>query len=296
MKNKKLNDDSSALRGLVICKSQDEYVQFDQRSAKPRYYVKDIDENGIITDDSGSFVLQETDEVKFSNSNKLNYFAPNNVGILLSITNKSLQQAKEIFEMQIDPNRFNHSLNKADGDKTEFLISKSKVLYDFIETVQSAVVFAYTSLESFANLSIPNSYEFKNKVESKGIVEIYDKISIEKWISLRQKLSVILVEIYKTEDLTKKPIWSHFIKLEQYRHDIIHQKSIDRIEFFKKYFNKDIFKTCSCAEEIIDFFYKQHAKTNRSNPLWPWLINKENHFSVTKFNSNNVEKVGSIFE
>ncbi len=282
-----------SMEGVVFSKSPKDYTIFDTRSAKPRYYVKDVNDKGEPTAEEG-LVLQETDEIKFNGSNTLQYFSPNNVGVLLSITNKSLEHAKTIFEKQIDPNRHNHSIKKATGDRKEFLIKKSVVIYDLIEIIQTCIVFAYTSLEAFANLSIPENYEFKQRLENKGIDEIYDKQAIERWISLKQKLGIILVDIYKTEDLTKKPIWSNFIKLEQYRHDIIHQKSIDRIEFYKNYFNRDIFKTCACAEEIIDFFYKKHGKGHRSNPLWPWLINKENHFPVTKFNSENFEKLGSI--
>jgi len=279
--------------GLVFSKSPKDYTFFDPRSAKPTYHV---DDNENLTENSRGMVIQEADEIKFNGSNVLQYFTPNNVGVLLSITNRSLTSAKEIFNKEIDPNKHNHSLKNVKGNRKETLIKKSIIIYDFIEIIQTCIVFSYTSIEAFVNLSIPDNYIFEQRLDNKGIVEKYDKIAIERWVPLKQKLSKILVDIYDTGDITKKPIWNYFVKLEQYRHDIIHQKSIDRVEFYKTYFNKDIFKVCSCAEEIIDFFYKQHAKKNASNPLWPWLINKENHFPTTKYNAGNFEKKGSIYD
>lgn len=281
-------------RALNFCKSPEEYIPFDARSAKPIYYVKDVDENGKI-DDSESAIMQEMDEIKFSASNNLLYLAPNNVGVLLSITNKSLNEAKTIFDTKLNPDKFKHTLKDTSINNKNIIINKSITLYDFIETIQSSIVFAYTSLETFANLSIPNTYEYKIKSKSKGILEIYDKEAIERWVSLKEKLSTILVDIYKTTDITKKPVWSHFIKLEQYRNDIIHQKSITRTEFYKKYFNRDIFKTCACAEQLIDFFYKQHGIENYSNPLWPWLINTKIEFSIKKIKDSRFTPLHTIF-
>ena len=279
--------------GLVFSTSPIDYTFFDPRSAKPTYHVSDTE---TLTTDSKGMVIQDVDQLKFNGSNTLEYFIPNNVGVLLSITNKSLVTAKTIFEKQIDPNKHNHSLKKAEGDRKNLMIKKSIIIYDFIEIIQTCIVFSYTSIEAFVNLSIPDDYKYEQKLENKGILETYDKTAIERWVPLKQKLGKILVDIYDTEDITKKPLWTYFQKLEQYRHDIIHQKSIDRVEFYKNYFNKDIFKVCACAEEIIDFFYKQHAKKNASNPLWPWLINKENHFPKTKYNPEHFEKMGSIYD
>lgn len=281
------------IKGIVFCKHPKEYTFFDPRSSRPTYHVK---EEGNLTEDSPGMVVQEADQMKFNGSNVLSYFTPNNVGVLLSIVNKSLSIAKKVFEERIDPNKYNHSLKNAKGDRRDFMMEKSVMLYDYIEAIQTSLVFSYTALEAFANLSIPSDYEYEQKVENKGIVEVYDKQAIEKWVSLKIKISKILVEIYEADDISRQPLWSHFVKLEQYRHDIIHQKSIDRVEFYKTYFNKDIFKVCSCAEEIIDFFYKEHGKRNASNPLWPWLVNKQNHFPLKKYISGEFERGGSIYD
>jgi hypothetical protein len=289
----KPDDKNNHIKGIVFSKSPKDYQFFDPRSSKPTYHVK---EEGNLTEGSPGMVVQEADEMKFNGSNVLTYFTPNNVGVLLSIVNKSLKIARAIFDEKIDPNKYNHSIKNAKGDRRDFIAQKSIMLYDYIEAIQTCLVFSYTALEAFANLSIPSDYEYEQQVEKKGIIEVYDKLAIEKWISLKIKISKVLADIYEADDISKKPLWSHFVKLEQYRHDIIHQKSIDRVEFYKSYFNKDIFKVCSCAEEIIDFFYKEHGKRNASNPLWPWLINKQNHFPTAKYEPGQFEKGGSIYD
>jgi hypothetical protein len=290
MKTEKKNEKGNS--GLVFCISPLQYKLFDKRSARPVYYT-DISNNDA---NKPGMVIQEIDDIKFNGSNSLTYFIPNNVGILLSIAQKSTNSAKEIFEKELNPNRYNHSLNKTDNNKKDHVIEKSVIIYDFIELIQTSIVFSYTALEAFVNLSIPEDYKYNQLISNKGITEVYDKSAIERWIPLKTKLSEILVDIYQTENLSKKPIWSSLVKLEEYRHDIIHQKSINRVEFYKKYFNSDIFKICLSGEEIISFFYKHYKDKNYTNPLWPWLINKEYDFPVKQFESKNFEVIGNLYE
>lgn len=278
-------------QGLVYCIQPDQYDIFDERISKP-LCIKQI-ENGIET---GSMVFQELDEVNFA-KNTLTYFPPNNVGLLLSVSKKHLQEAKELYKKHIDPLLINHSFVDTTANKKEFLKAKSKIVADYIETIQICIVFGYTALETFSNLSISDTYQYKVNVKSKGIVELYDKKAIERWVSLSEKLSKILPEIYNTKQIEKNKFWSYFVKLEKYRHDIIHQKTIDRTDFYKSYFNKDIFEICRSAEAVLQFFYEANSEKQRTNPLWPWLINKDKEFPLTTdFKSENVEVIGNLFD
>ena len=288
MKNKPKNKKNKM--GLVFCVYPSQYKIFDIRANKPICF-KSI-KNGV---EEGSMVYQELDQIHFKNNNLL-YFPPNNVAILLSISKRFLNEAKKIFENKIDSNKINHSLDNVEGNRKEHLIEKSKILYDFIEDIQISIVFSYTALEAFCNLSIPDNYEYKIKNNRKGTIEVYDKRAIERWIPLREKLSQILPEIYQTKRIKKQKFWNYYIKLEKYRNDIIHQKTIKRTEFYKNYFRKDIFDVCQSAENIIKFFYEQHAKKNRTNPLWPWLINKEREFPLMEFKSENFEVIGNLYD
>lgn len=67
---------------LVFAKYLKDYQIFDIRANKPICYQ---------TDEDSSMVLQEIDTIDFSNKEKniLDYFAPNNISILLSINKKA---------------------------------------------------------------------------------------------------------------------------------------------------------------------------------------------------------------
>lgn len=277
--------------GLVFCKYPGQFEIFDNRINKP-VCIKKV-ENGV---EVGSMVYQELEQIHFK-KNKLTYFPPNNVGILLSISKNALNEAKIIYDESLDPHKFEHSFEQTNGDRRSFLIAKSKIVCDYIEKIQISIVFSYTALEAFSNLSIPENYTYKAEVKNKGIIEVYDKNAIERWLPLKDKLCNILTEVYQTKKFKSQPFWNHYTKLETYRHDIIHQKSIRRTEFYKNYFAKDIFNVCQSGEKIIKFFYKEHSEKNKTNPLWPWLINKTKEFPVTtEFSSDNFEIVGNLYE
>lgn len=288
---KKTKSKGEGKQGLVFCVYPEQYEIFDTRINKP-ICIKKIE--GDI--EVGSMVYQELDQISFK-KNSLLYFPPNNVAILLSISKRFLNEAKSIFESKMDPNKFNHSLDNAKGDRKRYLMEKSKIVCDFIENIQISIVFSYTALEAFCNLSIPDDYEYKTEIKNKGTTEVYDKKAIERWIPLKEKLCKILPEIYKTKKLENQKFWGYYVILEKYRNDIIHQKSIERTEFYKNYFRKDLFNVCQSGEEIIKFFYEQHSEKNKTNPLWPWLINKEKEFPLTTdFKSENFEVVGNLYE
>ncbi|HEY5536082.1 MAG TPA: hypothetical protein VIL99_14245 [Ignavibacteria bacterium] len=278
-------------QGLVYCIQPEQYDIFDERINKP-ICIKNV-ENGI---EKGSMVFQELDEVYFK-KNPLTYFPPNNVGLLLSISKNHLKNAKELFNTEINPNNVNHSFVNTTNNKKEFLKQKSKLVADYIEIIQVCIVFGYTTLEAFTNLSITEDYIYKVNIKKKGVTEHYDKSAIERWVSLNDKISKILTDIYKTKKVEGTKFWSYFVKLEKYRHDIIHQKSIERTDFYKKYFTSDIFDICACPELILKFFYEANSSKQKTNPLWPWLINKDKEFPfTTDFKPTNFEVIGNLFE
>jgi len=240
-------------------------------------------------------VSQEMDEINFP-KNPFEFFAPNNVGMLLSISQRYKALAKELYDEKINPKNVNHSYVETDKDKKKFLQEKSIVAADFIELIQISIVFAYTAIESFTNLSIPEDYKYEVKVKSKGITEIYDKVAIERWVSLSDKISKILTDVYSTSKIESQKFWSNIKSLEKNRHNIIHQKSINRTEFYKEYFKEVIFKQIDSAQTVLQFFYDAHSKENKTNPLWPWAIGKEKAFPIAEFESNNFEVVGNLYE
>lgn len=262
--------------GIAFADIPSNYEVQDIRFNKPVIHRSFKD--GKLT---GSMIIKDIDEVKI-NKEKISYFTPNNIAILLSINTKSKNKANELFT------------NYFKDDKIIFedaIPVRSSKLIDYIEEIQTSIVFGYTALETFTNLSIPNDYIYENK-NHKGIVENYNKEAIERWLDMKKKLN-ILKEIYKTNKLENQKWWSYFILLEQYRNSIIHQKTINSTGFYKEYFKNNIFEICNVSENIIKFFYDAHEENNQTNPIWPWLINQSNSFPVNNnYDSQNFEVVG----
>jgi len=277
---------------LVVGLFPQQYQIADIRLNKPVCHQQI--EDGKIT---GSMLLQDLETAPIEEGKGITYFCPNNIAVLLSVSSKSLAKTKQLYEEYFNSPSIEFRLEKIEGDKKAFLNRVSTTVCDYIEHVQTSVVFAYTALETFANLSIPYGYTYQTENKSKGIVEIYDKEAIERRLSLKVKLQYILRKIYNSEKLERQKWWGHFSNLERYRNDIIHQKTISATSFYKEYFKKTIFQACETPLPIIKFFYEAHAEHNRTNPIWPWLVNEKNYFPVnTQYDSKSFEVVGNVYE
>lgn len=276
---------------LVISTSPDGYRLSDIRLRKPIWYQKK--ENGQLV---GSGLFQELDEIVIE-KRKLTYFQPNNISLLLSISRKHLSDAKTFLADKFYNKTSEIDYERYDGRKVEFIESKSKDICDYIELIATAIVFSYTSLEAFANISITDDYRYKFKNKKTKIEEIYNKQEIERWVVLREKLCKILPEIYRVNRPTLKKWWNKFIQLENYRHAIVHQKSIDSTEFYKKYFEKEIFEICETPELIIKYFYEETAKNKRTHIMWPWLNSEIKEFPISfNYDEKNFEITGNLWD
>ena len=147
---------------LIIGLDPQDYKIFDKRIMKPITYQLSFEEEKT----EGSMVSQVIDDVTVSKK-KLEYFVPNNVGILLSIAKKSTEQAKSYYYKHfVDVNQ-----NDVSEDKIALIKKRSSEVCNYIELIQSSIVFTYTSLEAFSNLSIPENYFHIQQVKNKGIEE-----------------------------------------------------------------------------------------------------------------------------
>ncbi|MGP8154529.1 MAG: hypothetical protein ACLQBQ_10410 [Smithella sp.] len=242
-------------------------------------------------------LLQNIETASIGKGKEITYFCPNNVAVLLSVSSKALDKAKELNEKYFHSPDKEFCIEKVKEDKKYFLNQVSSTVCDYIEYIQTSVVFSYTALETFANLSIPEGYLYEIENKSKGVKEVYDKNAIDRWLSLKVKVQYILKDIYRTNKMESQQWWGHFSNLEQYRNDIIHQKAINSTNFYKEYFKDKVFLACECPLLIIKFFYETHAENNRTNPIWPWLVNEKNYFPInTHYDSKNIEVIGNMYE
>ncbi|WP_319506575.1 hypothetical protein [uncultured Methanolobus sp.] len=283
---------TSSKEFLVATKYPQNYQIFDIRSSKPLCYKDSSKEDA-------SMVLQEIDLASINYSGKkvqIDYFPPNNVGLLLSISSKAMHMAKKLYDEGMLIQNKDDAKTRIVSKKDE-IAANSRIIYDYIEMIQTCIVFGYTALEAFTNLSIPDDYEYKTKPNGKGIIEIYDKEAIERWTTLKIKISEILVDVYKTKNIKSLKIWTNLVQFEKMRHEIIHQKTIDNTDFYKQYFHEKVFELCKTPMEIIGFFFENRENKDFTNPLWPWVINSKNDFPVSyEYNANHFEVIGNIHE
>jgi hypothetical protein len=221
---------------------------------------------------------------------------PNNVALLLSVSEKALIAAKVTYTDNFSNPEIVLDLDKMNGDRKEMMNSASSLVCDYLEKIQTSIVFGYTALEAFVNLSIPENYTYTTEKNNKGISEHFDKKAIERWMPLKIKIKNILTDIYRTKKIEGQKWWGHFLSLEQYRNDIIHQKSISHTEFYKVYFKQNIFNVCKSPNEVIRFFHNSHAEDNRTNPIWPWIEGANSLPINTSYDSSKFEVVGNMYE
>lgn len=288
--SKKQKDQNNKL-GLVVGTTPDRFELGDARLMKP--VCHQTYDNGIL---QGSMLIQDIDEVSLNKKSSITYFVPNNVALLLSVSKKALISAQRTYTDNLSNPEIVLDLNKMEGDRKAMMNNASSLVCDYLESIQTSIVFGYTALEAFVNLSIPSDYKYTTAKNSKGISETYDKIAIERWLPLKTKIKNILVDIYQTKKVEGQKWWGYFSNLEQYRNDIIHQKSISHTEFYKVYFKPNIFHVCEAPKEVIRFFHDSHAEDNRTNPIWPWMEGVKSLPVNTSYDSSKFEVVGNMWQ
>ncbi|MBS3992976.1 MAG: hypothetical protein KGZ87_04590 [Bacteroidetes bacterium] len=140
-------------------------------------------------------------------------------------------------------------------------IEKQSEYYNYFELIITSLIFAYTALEAFANICIPNGYEFL--IEKSGVKTIYSKEAIERKYSLIDKFKIILKDILNTSNPTVQDWWNDFIKLEDLRNEIIHTKQSTSEERYSKLLTKDIFPLIESHKKIISFYGKFISKNKK---------------------------------
>lgn len=170
---------------------------------------------------------------------------PNDVSVYSNISDTNLQKANDFYNQTILPR---HKQYYGSFPSVE----QQKEYYDYFELIITALIFAYTSLEAFANICIPDGYEYL--VEKDGIKTIYSKSAIERKFSLRDKFKNILREILNTPDPSQEKWWNTFIDLEDLRGEIIHTKQSKSEDRYSQLLTKKIFSKIEVHKQIINFY------------------------------------------
>ncbi|QHS15138.1 hypothetical protein [Shewanella sp. Arc9-LZ] len=256
---------STNAKSMVIVSDVDNYDFKDNRVLKP--LLLNCSEHPEYP---MNHAFQHSDSVKLTKKKTLEYFVPNNISLLLSNSRTALNDAEKMYKEFLLEQQ-----DEFKEDKIDELWHNCFLVSNYIEKIQTSIVFSYTALEAFANISIPDDFVYISQRNNKGIKEQFERQAIERWLSLKDKLDSVLPQIYDCNTISKQNFWSQFLQLEDYRNKIIHQKAIESTSFFYEYFKPSIFKVLRVAENIICYFHDVNkvntSEQAQANLMWPWL-------------------------
>ena len=135
---------------ILLDKNPSNLSIFDKRFNPPFIAIKP---SGYEDD----LLLQEVDGISI-NSNPLEYFTPNIVSLQFSIAEKSINKSKVLLDSLIECSNIKDK--HLERFEREVLINESRLVCDYLEKINIAVVFSFTAVETFANLSIPADYKY----------------------------------------------------------------------------------------------------------------------------------------
>lgn len=134
----------------------------DMRFLPPKILVPDDIKNY-------KFLSRSIEEIDIK-KNKVQILTPSMVALQINIANEALREIKVL------NNRIQNIYSEQDSTSEsmgKLLIGHTLEIYTFIEHAQKAVIFSFTALETFINLSIPNDFVWKKITTRK--TEVYNK-------------------------------------------------------------------------------------------------------------------------
>ena len=172
---------------------------------------------------------------------------PNDVAIYSNISTSNLEKVKKFHKEKIIP-RLKSGWGSKDLNQKEL-----KEYYDYFEIAITSVIFAYTAIEAFANICIPNNYIY-SYTDNKGIEIIDKKEIIEKSYSLRDKLKKILPDVLGCASPTQEKWWNKFTELENLRNEIIHSKDSKSEDRYSKLLSTSIIRKVDVHKDVVQYY------------------------------------------
>lgn len=99
---------------------------------------------------------------------------------------------------------------------------------NYIERMIESIVLSFSAIEAFANESIPADFVYARHKSSEILVEAANKETIERFLSLDEKLTSVLPEILGCKSPKGTRCWRDYRELKDARDRIIHMKTEDR--------------------------------------------------------------------
>lgn len=121
------------------------------------------------------------------------------------------------------------NLSKIDNSiRSQVSFHTDKEAFDYLERMIEAVVLAFTALEAFVNESIPEDFVYVRHSRSSIVLEATSKSSIERYVSIDEKLTSVLPEVLNCSSPKGSRSWQSYRQLKTTRDRLIHMKTEDR--------------------------------------------------------------------
>lgn len=162
--------------------------------------------------------------VEHDSKTHLRFNAPSVSALLLDHSHRLWLDSKNMLEL------FTEGEGTSERPRT---VPEDGPLFELLERRMAAVVFAYTSIEAFANEVIEEAYVKQAYTYSvlhpkTGVVYVLEEI--QRYMSLDEKLTGVLPEICNVKTIRGGALWQRYRALTKTRHFIIHPKLADTIQ------------------------------------------------------------------
>lgn len=97
-----------------------------------------------------------------------------------------------------------------------------------IERMIESIVLSFSAIEAFANESIPADFIYARHKNSEILLEAANKKTIERFLSIDEKLTSVLPEVLGCKSPKGTRCWRDYKELKDARDRIIHMKTEDR--------------------------------------------------------------------
>lgn len=205
---------------------------------------------------------------RYDRKTTIHFPVPNMTGLFLHQAHVAWTESQAI----LDAGQFITPSNNtaADGPRAT---NDDAILFGLMELRMVAIVFAYTSLESFANESIPDDHTFTQTRNDRRCTEVYTKTQAE-YLNLDIKLGNVLPPIFGVTTPKGGKIWNKYQLIKDLRDRIIHMKSKDRTPnvepdeetIWRELLDKSKPNVALVAKEIIGYYLKN--KPDNEKPRW----------------------------
>jgi hypothetical protein len=156
--------------------------------------------------------------IQLTKKKQLTIPLPNATALLLNSSANAFAAARAI----------RNSSNIDNHVRSEVAFNSDKEAFDYLERMIEAIVLAFTALEAFVNESVPEDFVYARHAQSRIVLEATNKSSIERHVSIDEKLTSVLPEVLKCSSPKGSRSWQGYRQLKKTRDRLIHMKTEDR--------------------------------------------------------------------